>query len=101
MFPAIYLSGKKFMTSEKTTPKDISLTVNRWGYVAFVLLSFYFLFVSNDLVSAASNMGIALIFDPFNPAVKWTNRKSWQKGWLLLHVSLTLGMLLYGLLIMR
>jgi hypothetical protein len=89
------------MKAEKTTTKDISTTVNRWGYAAFVLLSLYFLFVNNDLVSAASNLGIALIFDPFNPAVKWTDRKSWQKGWLLLHVSLTLGLLLYGLLIMR
>lgn len=89
------------MTSEKTTPKDISTTVNRWAYAAFVLLSLYFLFVSKDLVSAASNLGIALIFDPFNPAVKWTNRKNWQKGWLLLHVLLTLGLLLYGLLIKR
>lgn len=89
------------MTSENTTPKHISTTVNRWAYAAFMLLSLYFLFVSKDLVSAASNMGIALIFDPFNPATKWTDRKSWQKGWLLLHVLLTLGLLLYGLLIKR
>jgi hypothetical protein len=89
------------MTSENTTPKDISTTVNRWAYAAFVLLSMYFLFISKDLVSAASNMGIALIFDPFNPAIKWTNRKSWQKAWLVLHVLLSLGLLLYGLLIKR
>jgi hypothetical protein len=89
------------MTTDNTTPKDISPAVNRWGYVAFVVVSLYFLFVSNDIFTAASNLGIALIFDPFNPAVKWTERKTWQKGWLLVHVLLTLGLFLYGLLIKR
>jgi hypothetical protein len=89
------------MTSEKTIPKNISPVVTRFCYAAFVLLSLYFLLVSKDLVSAASNMGIALIFDPFNPSVKWTNRKGWQKAWLLLHLFLTLAVLVYGLLINR
>ena len=89
------------MTTEKTTAKDISPAINRWGYVAFVLLSLYFLFVSKDIVTAASNLGIALIFDPFNPAVKWTNRKGWQKAWLVVHVLLTLGLFVYGFLIKR
>ncbi len=89
------------MTTEKATAKDISPVINRWGYVAFVLVSLYFLFVSKDIVTAASNLGIALIFDPFNPAVKWTNRKGWQKAWLVVHVLLTLGLFVYGFLIKR
>lgn len=89
------------MTTDNTTPKDISPAVNRWGYVAFVLLSLYFLFVSKDLLTAASNLGIALIFDPFNQSTKWVNRKKWQNAWLVVHVLLTLGLLLYGFLIKR
>lgn len=87
------------MTTEKTTAKDISPAINRWAYGGFILLSFYFLFVNNDVLTAASNLGIAMIFDPFNQSTKWVDRKTWQKAWLLVHVFLTLALLGYGLLI--
>jgi hypothetical protein len=40
-------------------------------------------------------MGIALIFDPFNPSVKWQQRPVYQKGWLLIHLALTFAGLFY------
>jgi hypothetical protein len=89
------------MTSQKTTAKDIGPVFNRVLYGGFVFFSAYFLLVNNDVLTAASNLGIALIFDPFNPATKWTDRKSWQKAWLLIHVAVTLCMFAFGLLINR
>lgn len=89
------------MTTEKTRAKDISPAFNRWAYGGFLVMSFYFLIVNNDVLAAASNLGIALIFDPFNPAVKWTDRKGWQKAWLLVHVAVTLTLFVFGLLINR
>lgn len=89
------------MTTDKAGTTNSSPVVNRWVYGAFVLLAVFYLVVPNDLVSAASNLGIALIFDPFNPAVKWANRKRWQKSWLIVHLIVTLALLLCGLLIKR
>lgn len=80
-------------------PKDQQLKWYRIGYAGFVLLSFYFFFISRDLGSAVSNMGIALIFDPFDQKVTWSQRPLWQRVWLLAHVSLVLvgfGFMIFG-----
>ncbi len=89
------------MTIDKAGAKNISPVVNRWMYAAFVLFAVYYLVVQKDFFTAASNLGIALIFDPFNPAVNWANRKRWQKSWLIVHLAVTLALLLCGLLIKR
>lgn len=75
---------------ENSQPKDKSLLFNRAMYVAFIAFSSYFLLVDKDLASAMSNLGIALIFDPFNPKIAWNNRPRYQRAWLLIHVSLVL-----------
>lgn len=64
-----------------------------WAYGAFVLLALYFLVFSRDIESAMMNLGIALVFDPFNPDVAWQNRKTWQKAWLLVHVTIVFVLL--------
>lgn len=84
--------------SDKKT-KDQQLKWYRIGYGAFVLLSFYFLLVSRDMGSFVSNLGIALIFDPFDQKVTWSKRPLWQRVWLLAHVSLVLagfGFMIFG-----
>jgi uncharacterized membrane protein YczE len=78
------------MTQTSETKKDLSVNWYRFLYVAFVLFSTYFLFVSKDLSSAVSNLGIALIFDPFDQKMSWAKRPAWQRAWLLIHVSLVL-----------
>jgi len=80
-------------TTESNTKKTWNSTsINPWMYGAFVVLSAYFIFISHDIGSAAANMGIALIFDPFNPAITWAKRPTWQKIWLIVHVAITLGL---------
>jgi hypothetical protein len=44
-----------------------------------------------------ANLGIALIFDPFNQKQPFVERPLVQKAWLLLHVSVTIGLLAYTL----
>ena len=89
------------MTSEniekKGQVKNLSPAFYRWMYGAFVLLSVYFLF-RTDYMTAASNLGIALIFDPFNPTIKWQNRKTYQKVWLFVHVALMIVLFVYVIL---
>ena len=88
------------MTSENIEKRDpakvISPAFNKWAYGVFVLLGVYYLF-RHDYVSAAANLGIGLMFDPFNQTVKWQNRKPYQKVWLLVHVAIVFTLLIYSL----
>ncbi|MBI1343456.1 MAG: hypothetical protein GC171_11035 [Terrimonas sp.] len=80
-----------------TTQQKGNKRVNRVLYLSFVALSAYFLFFSRDMGTAMSNLGIALVFDPFDPGVAWKNRPSWQRVVLVLHlvvVFILLGMML-------
>jgi H+/Cl- antiporter ClcA len=83
------------MVTTETNPKrsNKSLTINRFMYGAFVLLSAYFIFIQKDYGTGMANMGIALIFDPFNPEVTWNKRPTWQKVWLFIHVAVVFGLL--------
>lgn len=78
------------MNAVKTEPADRTLLFNRILYSGFVLLSIYFV-IRGNLGDAASNLGIALIFDPFAP-LQWPQRKGWQKAWLLVHVVLVMAL---------
>ncbi len=77
---------KIMATLSNKKPKELELKWYRVGYGAFVLLGLYFLLVSKDLSAAVSNWGIALVFDPFDQRVKWSDRRLWQKVWLLIHL---------------
>jgi hypothetical protein len=72
--------------------KDNTQIVSKIGYGAFVMLTIYFL-ATHQIMSAASNLGIALIFDPFNQQQKWNDRPLYQRVWLIVHVALVLDCL--------
>ena len=59
------------MTTIKETSRthEKSIVFNRVMYGAFVLLSLFFL-AKEDASTAMSNLGIALIFDPFDQKIK-------------------------------
>ncbi len=68
---------------------------NKFLYGGFLLLSAYYIIVGHRYIDAATNMGIALIFDPFNVDQKWEDRPRWQKFWLVAHLAIMAG--LFGL----
>ncbi len=76
-------------------PTNKSILFNRFMYGAFVLLSVYYFFLNKDVSSAMSNLGIALIFDPFDQRVVWDNRPRFQKVWLCIHVATVFSMMTY------
>ncbi|MGB5029345.1 MAG: hypothetical protein WBO38_12635 [Chitinophagaceae bacterium] len=82
----------KLKLSSETAPKFTPF--NRYAYVIYMVLVIY-LFIKGDYEWAFSNMGIALLFDPFNPSVKWQQRPIYQKVWLLVHLALTFSGLFY------
>jgi hypothetical protein len=53
--------------------------------LALLLLGDYQVFLG-DYLTAASSLGIALAFDPFDPEQKWDDRPVWKKVGLLIHL---------------
>jgi hypothetical protein len=74
-----------------------SFNYNRLGYGAFLFLAAYYAFVNADFVEAASAMGIALIFDPFNQETPFNKRPKWQQAWLIVHLGLAAASLGFGI----
>ena len=68
--------------------------INRVLYAGFIAISIFSLYRS-DFVTAASNMGIALVFDPFDPKQEWKQRPLWQRAWLIVHLAIVAA--LFGL----
>lgn len=60
-------------------------TFNQVLYGGFVLMAVYFT-AQGDYSTAASNLGISLIFDPFEQSGSWNERALWQRVWLIVHL---------------
>ena len=61
---------------------------NKYLYIGFVLLGLYELWVKKSALEAATQLGIALIFDPFDQNQPWKERPQWQKAILIIHLAL-------------
>lgn len=85
------------MTEKTTQYKSLPLSLQRILYAGFLIMCCYYLY-RGETVTAGSNLGIGLIFDPFN-GIEWQQRKGWQKAWLVVHLVLTLVLLIAGLLL--
>lgn len=66
-------------------------TYTKYIYLALVVLGAFYL-VEKNIGQALVTLGIALAFDPFNPAQSWNERPSWQKLFLIVHLALVLGL---------
>ncbi|CAN5382222.1 hypothetical protein BH09BAC3_BH09BAC3_13890 [soil metagenome] len=77
-------------TNESARPKDRSILFNRILYGTFIALAIYSL-ATQRIAEAMSNLGIALIFDPFDQKVTWKDRPLYQRTWLIVHLSILLG----------
>ena len=76
----------------KTCSKSTRL--NRYVYVLYMVLAFY-LAVKGNFVWAFTNLGIALVFGPFNTMEKWQHKPLYQKAWLLVHMAIVLAGMLF------
>ncbi len=81
-------------TTSKFTP------FNRYAYVLYMVLVIY-LVIKGDYEWAFTNLGIALVFDPFDTTVKWQQRPMYQKAWLVVHVALTFAGLFFIIFLNR
>ena len=74
----------------ETKPKDWSKSFNKILYTGFILIALFYLLFSKNFPEAVSSLGIALIFDPFDPKQPWVQRPLYQRIWLIVHVSIVL-----------
>lgn len=70
-------------------------SVYRFLYGGFVTLGLLMLSRS-DWMQAASHLGIALVFDPFNTEQPWKERPLWQRTWLIVHVGIVAAVFGYA-----
>lgn len=84
------------MTVSKENTSKGAFPFVRILYAAFVALGVYYL-LRKDISEAMSAFGIGLIFDPFDQNVKWNDRPAYQRVWLIVHLSVVLG--LVGILV--
>lgn len=81
---------------KKEIDQKSTVTIIRIAYLLFILLSLYHILYNENYIDAATNLGIALVFDPFDQNKVWNNRPRWQRIWLLVHLILAVGLLVYG-----
>lgn len=77
---------KQEITANNKTQSD---NINRAAYILYMVLVVFQL-ITEDYEWAITNMGIALIFDPFGSA-KWQDRTKPQRAWLLIHLSMLIA----------
>ena len=68
---------------------------NKFIYIGFILFGVYELMIKNAPSEAATYMGIALAFDPFDQEQPWKQRPTWQKSVLLIHLAVVFGLFGY------
>lgn len=76
---------KQAITAEQRIQSN---RINRVAYGLFLVLVGY-LFIKGDYEMAITNLGIAMVFDPFDASVKWNDRPLYQRVWLICHLTLT------------
>ncbi len=77
--------------------REIPSVVYKWGYGLFIALSFYYILFTSDFMAGVSNLGVALIFDPFDQKIMWKSRPTYQKVWLIAHLTVLAALFIYGI----
>jgi hypothetical protein len=83
------------VAKQKTFNPNTNTFINRLGYSMFLLLGIYQVLWGNHCGQGIANLGIAMIFDPFNPQQPWQQRPLYQRIWLLLHVGIVICGFIY------
>lgn len=83
---------------QQPTTKPVPKNYNKPAYTVFVIAGIVFL-AMRDFSQAAMYCSLALAFDPFNTSLPFAKRPFYQKAWLYVHVTISLG--LFALMLLR
>lgn len=70
---------------------------NKFLYIGFLLLGLFQAFFSKEYMQATASLGIALAFDPFDQEQKWSDRPTWQKAVLIIHLAIVAALFGFGI----
>ncbi len=73
----------------------MNTSFNKFIYIGFILFGMYELAFKHSAGEAATFMGIALAFDPFDQSQPWKQRPTWQKVVLIIHLAVVAGLIGY------
>jgi hypothetical protein len=73
----------------------MNASFNKFLYIGFILFGIYELTFKHSAGEAATFMGIALAFDPFDQSQPWKQRPTWQKVVLIIHLAVVAGIVGY------
>ena len=77
-------------------PKALPKNFNKVGYAAFVATGIIYI-AMKDFSQASMFFGIGLIFDPFDEQTPFPQRPFYQRACLIIHLSITLGLVIFML----
>ena len=63
-------------------------------YAGFLALAVFYL-ILGEWQNATVALGVGLIADPFDYRVTWAKRPLWQRAWLLGHLAVLFGLIIY------
>ena len=73
----------------------MKISFSKFIYLGFILFGIYELVIKHAPSDAATFLGIALAFDPFNQDQPWKQRPTWQKAVLIIHLAVVFGLFGY------
>ena len=60
--------------------RDYTNPFNKFAYVAFIVLGIVLFIINHSYSDLVANLGISLVFDPFDQKVAWPQRPFYQKA---------------------
>jgi hypothetical protein len=83
------------METQKDATAQSPSIFNKMAYGAFVILALYYLIFNKSYTDFMAQLGIALVFDPFDQNIKWGDRPLYQRIWLLVHLAILFGVAIW------
>ena len=75
------------MRTPESTTDAAKVNGDRWVRGVFTLAVILFTLFSQDRSLGFTFLGLALVMDPFDQGVMWSDRPRWQRVWLFIHLG--------------
>ncbi|HEX4875049.1 MAG TPA: hypothetical protein VFV31_00150 [Chitinophagaceae bacterium] len=79
-------------TASENKQEKTNRNLQRIGYLALTITGIIMMLIDKSPAAGISNLGVALVFDPFDPQLAFNKRPLWQRLWLITHVVVLLGL---------
>ena len=85
-----------FYFCKKLNYHKMKSPIHKFLYIGFLFLGIYQALFTKDYMQAAASLGIGMAFDPFNQEQKWSDRPTWKKTILFIHLGFVATLFIIG-----